>query len=169
MMRGVSPTLRPATGDDAEVLLAIMVEGFEGYRSFAPEGWAPEIADIERVRARIVAPDTWTLLAEDGGAVAGHVSFLPSVKSGHPDPEPDLVHLWQLFVRPPLWGTGLATGLMGRAFDAAREQGFARMRLFTPSLQRRARRFYEREGFGPVREFADARLGLDVAEYRRAL
>jgi GNAT superfamily N-acetyltransferase len=169
MMRGVSPTLRPATGDDAEVLLAIMVEGFEGYRSFAPEAWAPEIPDVERVRARIVAPGTWTLLAEDGGAVAGHVGFLPSAKSGHPDPEPELVHLWQLFVRPPLWGTGLAAELMGRAFDAAREQGFARMRLFTPSLQRRARRFYEREGFGLVREFPDARLGLDVAEYRRDL
>jgi GNAT superfamily N-acetyltransferase len=169
MMRCVTPTLRPATADDAEILLAIMVEGFEGYRSFAPDGWAPGIPEVERVRARIAAPGTWTVLAEDGGAVAGHVGFLPSAKSGHPDPEPALVHLWQLFVRPPLWGTGLATELIGRALGAARGQGFTCMRLFTPSLQRRARRFYEREGFGVVRTYADPRLGLDVAEYRRPL
>jgi GNAT superfamily N-acetyltransferase len=165
----VSPTFRRATGDDAEALLAIMVEGFEGYRSFAPEGWAPEIAGVERVRARLVAPDTWTLVAEDDGAVAAHVGFLPSERSGHPDPQPGLAHLWQLFARPPYWGTGLATELLARAVAAASELGYTQMRLFTPALQRRARRFYEREGWEVVREFGDERLGLDVAEYRRSV
>jgi GNAT superfamily N-acetyltransferase len=143
----MAPTFRRATGDDAGALLAIMVEGFEGYRSFAPQGWSPEIAEVDRVRARLAAPDTWALLAEDGDRVAGHVGF----------------------ARPPYWGTGLATELMVRAVAAAREQGFAEMRLFTPTLQRRARRFYEREGWAAIREFGDDRLGLDVAEYRRGL
>jgi len=41
------------------------------------------------------------------------------------------------------------------------------MRLFTPAGQRRARRFYEREGWTLVEapRFEDA-FGLDVAEYR---
>ena len=168
-MRGVPPTFRRATGDDAEALQAIMVEGFEGYRSFAPAGWEPEIAEVERVRARLDAPDTWTLVAEDDGAIAGHVSFLPSARSGHPDPQDGLAHLWQLFARPPYWGTGIATELMARAVAAAREGGFTQMRLFTPSLQRRARRFYEREGWQTVREFDEARLGLEVTEYRLGL
>ena len=165
----VSPTFRRATGDDADELLAIMVEGFEGYRSFAPPDWEPEIVEVGRVRARIEAPGTWTLVAEDGGAIAGHVSFLPSDDSGHPDPEPDLAHLWQLFARPAYWGTGLATELMARAFGACRDAGFVRMRLFTPAQQARARRFYEREGWRAVREFDDARLGLPLAEYRITL
>lgn len=162
----MSVTFRPATGEDAEALHAIMVEGFEGYRSFAPPDWAPEIAGADRVRARLEAPGTWTLIAEDDGAVAGHVSYLPSDRSGHPDPAPDLAHLWQLFARPPYWGTGVATELMARAFTACRDDGFARMRLFTPAQQARARRFYEREGWRTVREFDDDRLGLPVAEYR---
>jgi hypothetical protein len=44
------------------------------------------------------------------------------------------------------------------------------MRLFTPSGQARARRFYEREGWtladGP---YDDDHVGLPVVEYRRAL
>jgi GNAT superfamily N-acetyltransferase len=165
----MAPTFRRATGDDAEALRAIMAEGFEGYRSFAPPGWQPEIVGVERVRARITTPGCWTLIAEDDGAVAGHVSYLPSDRSGHPDPAPDLAHLWQLFTRPPWWGTGVATELMARAFAACRADAFARMRLFTPAQQARARRFYEREGWRAVREFDDERLGLPLAEYRLEL
>jgi GNAT superfamily N-acetyltransferase len=165
----MAPTFRSATGDDAEALQAIMAEGLEGYRSFAPPRWSPEIVGVERVRARIATPECWTLVAEDDGGVAGHVSYLPSEESGHPDPEPDLAHLWQLFARPPYWGTGVATELMARARAACRDQGFARMRLFTPAQQARARRFYEREGWLVVREFDDERLGLPLAEYRLRL
>jgi hypothetical protein len=44
------------------------------------------------------------------------------------------------------------------------------MRLFTPSGQKRARRFYEREGWWLARPPAfDERIGLEIAEYRRAL
>ena len=44
------------------------------------------------------------------------------------------------------------------------------MRLFTPAAQARARRFYEREGWALARPPAfDERIGLDIAEYRRAL
>jgi hypothetical protein len=44
------------------------------------------------------------------------------------------------------------------------------MRLFTPTEQARARRFYERQGWaltdGP---YVEEDLGLSVVEYRRAL
>ena len=52
----------------------------------------------------------------------------------------------------------------------ARARGFAAMRLFTPAPQARARRFYEREGWALARPPAfDERMGLEIAEYRRAL
>jgi ribosomal protein S18 acetylase RimI-like enzyme len=159
--------LRTATADDAPALLARMAEGFESYRGFAPEGWEPPMPTTEMMRGRIMSPSAWTLVAEDGG-LAGHVAFLGSEESGHPEPDPALAHLWQLFVRPRDWGTGTATDLLARAVAEARARGFTEMRLFTPSGQARARRFYEREGWTAVREFDDPRLGLAVVEYRRA-
>jgi len=162
--------LRRATADDAEALLAIMLEGFEGYRSFAPPGWEPESPPLEAMRERIGAPTTWTLVADaDGEGIAGHVSFLPSEISGHPEPDPRLAHLWQMFVRPGHFGSGLAPRLLARAVEAARKREFSQMRLFTPAGQARARRFYEREGWALVREFDEPRLGLRVVEYRRRL
>jgi putative acetyltransferase len=160
--------LRPATADDAPALLGAMLEGFETYRSFAPPGWEPTPVPLGAMRERIVSSAAWMLVAEDDG-LAGHVGFLASAESGHPDPDPELAHLWQLFVRRAQWGSGLATDLLARAIDEARARGFARMRLFTPAGQARARRFYEREGWRLVREFDEPRLGLDMAEYRRDL
>jgi ribosomal protein S18 acetylase RimI-like enzyme len=80
-----------------------------------------------------------------------------------------LAHLWQLFVRPAFWGTGAATTLMRRALAEAAAQGYAAMRLYTPAEQRRARRFYEREGFAQRGDPIPSELGFAVVEYRRAL
>ena len=50
-----------------------------------------------------------------------------------PVDEPGLAHLRNLFVDREFWGTGLASELHGAAIVAARERGFAQMRLFTPA------------------------------------
>ena len=161
--------IRQATPDDAPALLALMLEGVETYKEFAP-AWEPQMPPEDAFRERLSLESHWCAIAtDDDGDALGHSAFLDSADSGHPDPEPGLAHFWQLFVRPSQWGTGLASDLMTRAVDAARERGYTTMRLFTPSGQARARRFYEREGFDLAREFDDDRLGLRVVEYRRAL
>jgi hypothetical protein len=87
--------VRPAVPDDAAALIAVMREGFDGYRLFAPGGWEPEMPPVERYAQRLAAPSTFCLVASDqGGAVAGHVGFLPSESAGRPDAEPGLAHLW---------------------------------------------------------------------------
>ncbi|HEY3021119.1 MAG TPA: GNAT family N-acetyltransferase [Solirubrobacteraceae bacterium] len=161
--------LRPATMADAAALVAVMAEGFEGYRGFAPPDWEPQMPPVEAMAGRLAAPTTFCLVAEEDGAVAGHVSFLPSGLSTHPEPEDGLAHLWQMFVRPPHFGSGLAGELLARAVAEARTRGYSAMRLFTPAGQARARRFYEREGWSLMREFDDERLGLRVAEYRQSV
>ena len=84
--------------------------------------------------------------------------------------DPGLAHFRQLFVTRAHWGTGLATRLHAAALDEARLRGFTAMRLFTPAAQERARRFYEREGWALARPPAfEERIGLDIAEYHRAL
>ena len=81
-----------------------------------------------------------------------------------------VVNLWQLFVRPAWHGRGIANALMEAAVHEARQRGFTRMRLWTPQDQRRARRFYEREGWtltGGVHY--ESPFGLPVVEYARNL
>jgi GNAT superfamily N-acetyltransferase len=138
--------------------------GFDGYRAFAPPGWEPpdEERDAQLTAERLARPDAWALLAFDGADPAGHVALVADVQPGS-------AYLWQLFVRPEHWGTGVARTLHGAFLAAAVEQGYARGRLRTPAGQARARAFYERHGWipdgGPS---PDDLLGLEVVDYRRA-
>jgi GNAT superfamily N-acetyltransferase len=173
--------LRLATVDDAQAMARATVEAFEGYRAFAPPGWSPPTfeAELGTLRQRLGEPDVWALVGERRGALAGHVAFLPALRSRHPlparrsrrpPPAPSLAHLWQLFVRPPYWGSGLATQLHAAAVAEAARRGFSEIRLYTPAGQARARRFYEREGWsaaGPPQQSPS--LGLPLVEYRRPL
>jgi GNAT superfamily N-acetyltransferase len=165
--------LRRGVPGDAALLEAIAGEAFAGYRSFAPEGWEPPARGsdiIATIGERLADPTMWCRLAELEGDPAGHVGFLASERTARPDPAPDLAHLWHLFVRPPYWGSGLATRLHALAVEEAARQGYTVMRLHTPSGQARARRFYEREGWwATATHAADPVLGLETVEYRRCL
>ena len=95
----------------------------------------------------------------------GVASFEPAAEG-----PPHMAHLIHLFVRERWWGVGIAPALLADVMAAARASGATHMRLYTPALQARARRFYAREGFvedgPPVPHQA---LGLDVVLLRRAL
>ena len=162
----MSWALRRAGVEDTAAISETLALGFDGYRELAPYGWQPPDVraprELARMRARLGTSATWAMIAEDGGLVAGHAGFFP-----HPG-VPGSAHLWALFVRPPWWGTGLATELLGHAVDAAIAQGYRRMRLYTPRDQARARHFYEREGFSATGwEALEEPLGLVLVEYAR--
>ena len=165
-------TFRPATADDAPVLAAVGVEGFATYSAFAPPGWRVHtLADGLAYATRFLAtPSAWCELGEDADGVAGFAAFNAARHARIVDDDPGLAHLWQLMVRPPWWGSGLAARLHGSALAAAAAGGFERMRLFAAAGQARARRFYEREGWTQRDEpFHDEAFGMAVVEYRRAL
>ena len=164
----MSFTLRPAGPDDAEALAETLQMGFDGYASFAPPGWRPPDArtagELARVRVRLAEPSTWAMIAEDRGLVAGHAGYVPQPGAA------GSAHLWQLFVRPPWWGAGVAVALLDAAVSAAAAEGYRRMRFFTPREQARARRFYEREGFSHTGwEAFEESIGLVLVEYAREL
>jgi GrpB-like predicted nucleotidyltransferase (UPF0157 family)/GNAT superfamily N-acetyltransferase len=182
--------LRAATVSDAEQLGRGVAEGFQSYLPFAPPGWTPRPAseEVEQVRALLDGDDFWCLLAwveharteraraeqaERVGTervLAGHVAFLSAARAWRAVEDPTLAHLRQLFLAPDHWGTGLARRLHGHAMAAAGERGFTAMRLFTPTGQARARRFYEREGWRVDGEpFCDPGFGLQLIAYRRSL
>ena len=144
---------------------------------FAPLGWtAPDIAaDEERVAERLGNRGTWALLALAGADPVGHIAFTPArlradgqARATGP-PIPGLAHLWQLFVLPEWWGRGVAPLLHDAAVAEAGTREYEAMRLYTPALHARARRFYERRGWSVVGEFWSEDLALMLTEYRRPL
>ncbi len=165
---------------DADAMLANVQSGFDSYVAFAPLGWqAPDAtAARDRTVARLADPGTWAMLALSGGSPVGHVAFVPAreLAAGgprRPDAEraliPGLGHLWQLFVLPEWWGRGVASRLHDAAAEALRGQGYARARLFTPSLHARARRFYERRGWTVSGEEWSEDLALMLTQYSLTL
>jgi GNAT superfamily N-acetyltransferase len=164
--------LRPPRRADVAAIVRLNLEGFEGYRSFAPRGWEPPPPEdqVDWLGGRLFDPEVWCLLAEDEHGAAGHVAFMPAALVRRASNEAGLAQLWLLFVRTSRWGSGLASELHARALEEAARRGFSAMRLFTPTGQARARRFYEREGWKLAGEpFDDAEFGLELVEYRRAL
>ena len=156
--------LRPAGPGDAEAMSETLQIGFDGYRAFAGPGWHPPDArsapEVARLRGRLALPGTWAAIAEEGPLVVGHVGYFPQPGV------PGSAHLWQLFVRPAWWGSGVARELLTAALDAAEREGYRRMRFFTPRDQARARAFYERGGFVATGwEGLEEPLGLVLVEY----
>jgi GNAT superfamily N-acetyltransferase len=165
--------LRRAAVDDAETMLETMRIGFASFRAWAGPGFDPPpvMLELPRIREGLARPTTWALLAFSGVEPAGHVAVTPAREREEPRADiPGLAHLWTLFVRPPWWGSGLATRLNGLAVDEAAGRGYGAMRLHTPAGNARARAFYQREGWrtdGVL--LAEPLLGLDLVEYRRDL
>ncbi|HEX8086055.1 MAG TPA: GNAT family N-acetyltransferase [Solirubrobacteraceae bacterium] len=159
--------LRAAQPSDIPALLDITVKGFDTYRDFAPPGW--RMPDFESLGERVIDEEAWWWVAAgEGGDPVGHALMIPAARSREPVDDPRLGHVMQLFVLPSHWGTGVARALHEAMVEEAPRRGFDELRLFTPSGQRRARAFYERERWRPLRELDDTALGFPVVEYRRA-
>jgi len=169
-------TLCRATPHDVDIVLADVQAGFDSYLDFAPRGWIPP--DVSRDRHLTVdllcSPDTWALLALVQETPVGHIAFFPARRriQGEPPQDwrrrpviPGAAHLWQLFVLPAWWGRGVAAMLHDAAVTEMRARRYREGRLYTPALHARARRFYEKRGWGAVGEEEDAPFGLGVLEY----
>jgi GNAT superfamily N-acetyltransferase len=72
-------------------------------------------------------------------------------------------------VLPDWWGSGVAPQLHDAAIEQMRAEGYSDARLFTPSLQTRARRFYERHGWLAQGDGWNAEFVLSMTEYRLSL
>lgn len=176
----VAIELTRAVPNDIDTMLTTVHAGFDSYVDFAPEGWTPPVFEDERKRAEdlLAEADTWVTLAVAGGAAVGHVGFVPARVRAIGEPPGDwrgrpplagVAHLWQLFVLPAWWGTGVAATLHAAAVDEMRTQGYELARLYTPAGHARACRFYERRGWSLIERGMDETVGLELAEYQLEL
>src|SRR4051794_32189780 len=123
--------IRPATDADIATIAAIVAE-CDGEP-------APSDHELGKAREAVASPSRRTIIGELDGTAAGYASLDFA--------SPTIAELKRLFVQPEHWGIGLASALLEEAIATAFAAGYRSMRLFTPTGNVRARRFYEREGW----------------------
>lgn len=136
---------------------------------FPDDAPPPELASlIDDWTARIGPsrpPTQACFVAEDQGSVVGVVIAGPAPG------EPSDGHLSRLYVDPADWGKGIGRLLHDHAIAHLREHDFRSATLWVLEANARARRFYERLGWGPTggRLTTYAPGDVDDVGYQRSL
>ncbi|WOF75918.1 GNAT family N-acetyltransferase [Parvibaculaceae bacterium PLY_AMNH_Bact1] len=127
-------SLRPAVPDDANALTALALSS-KAYWGYDDAFMKACVAELTITPERIANEDI--TVAEAGGEIAGMVALAQG--------DSDAVReLEDMFVDPPLIGSGLGARLMAHAEDIARAQGAAHIDV---DADPHAQGFYEKCGY----------------------
>ncbi|MBB5126230.1 ribosomal protein S18 acetylase RimI-like enzyme [Streptomyces albaduncus] len=144
--------LRPMTADDCERVAEIRIRGWQhAYRGLVPQPYLDGLditADAERHRTRLLRGDgsVVNLVAEtEGGELAGWAAF-GRYRDG--DLRTGDAELYALYLRPERIGQGVGRTLLTEVTHRCAAAGHRTMYLWVLKDNARARRFYERAGFG---------------------
>ncbi len=160
--------VRCARPDDGDVLGEIHAEAWKSaYAPFFEREFAARAVQSRRTRwhARLAEVKWSILLAELDGRPLALSATVPS------STRPGLAEIATFFGHPDGWGSGVATSLMNETLGRIRDDGVARVHLWTLRDTPRSRRFYAKCGFaesGAVRafDFGDGNP-LEQVEYER--
>ncbi|MET4656390.1 GNAT superfamily N-acetyltransferase [Streptomyces sp. PvP037] len=146
------PLLRAMTAADCDRVAEIRVRGWRhAYRGLVPQPYLDGLdiaADAERHRARLLRGDggVVNLVAETGdGELTGWAAFGPYRDGGVRTRDAEL---YALYLPPERIGRGVGRALLTEAVRRCADAGHPRMYLWVLKDNARARRFYERAGFG---------------------
>ncbi len=159
--------IRPAKSADLGMIADSLVAGLSTYRGWVPMAWNPpgRTEMLVGLLQRFPKDGSWAHVAFEGPNPAGHISLRPD-RDENEQQLPEIALLTQLFIREQYWGSGLAGRLHDLGVADMTERGFSSGRLLVASGHKRARRFYEREGWQATGELLESgELGLELAEY----
>ena len=165
-MAGVA--IRPSVPEDAEAVERLRVAGWTtAYRGIIPDdyldGLPVDVARRRRHMAALPAGISDSVAVADG-AIVGWVSCGPSRDADRPGPGHG--EIFACYVYPGTWRKGVGRLLMERALEVLAAAGRDDVSLWVLEDNDRARRFYERFGFGPDGARKLGEFGVPVAEVR---
>jgi GNAT superfamily N-acetyltransferase len=161
--------VRPANACEADdIRLVYLASWRTAYQGLL----APGVLEIEATTraefdwvSEIRSGSSRVEVAVDNQEIVGVV-----LASGPPGGSRDLPEIVMLYVVPECWGGEAARQLLAAGTHWIAQQGWSASRLRVVEAQRRARRFYEREGWRLDAELAPAHNGFfDLVYYRRDL
>lgn len=148
-------TIRPATRADADAIARVHVTAWQvGYRGLIDDGYldsldVAEWADQNRTHMTSREHAKEWLVAEGSGEIFGFTSYGQYRTGRHGDKSGSTAdgEVHAMYVHPDHWGAGTGRKLLSAAVGDLSARGCDPIRLWTPTGNARARRFYERYGF----------------------
>ena len=143
-----SVVIRPGTVDDADAIGAAHVASWRwAYRGQLPDDLLDGLDPQERAvgwRATILDDQVDVIVADDDGQVVG---FASATASRDDDAPPSTGEILTLYVVKEAAGTGAGRALLAGAHGLLKARGHTRATLWVLESNRRARHFYERNGW----------------------
>lgn len=99
-----------------------------------------------RIRAKLSASDALPFVALRPGIVGMALAEPGRFDDGAGEPDPSLLHISMVFVRPDAQRTGVGLPLVLQVLDVARSLNYQRVDVWTAQENTPARRLYERAG-----------------------
>jgi GNAT superfamily N-acetyltransferase len=165
--------LRPAEPADAGEVGGVHVRSWQvGYRGLLPDDYLDRLQPEERARSYLFGScdpaRPHTIVAAEEEVICGFATTAPARDvdvPGHGE-------LCALYVDPPSWGRGIGQALISAARQRLAGDGFDHAVLWVLVANRRARRFYEADGWvadGSRRDDQVWGAKVDEVRYRRHL
>jgi GNAT superfamily N-acetyltransferase len=115
-----------------------------------------------RIRAKLSAPETLPFVASRPGIVGMALAEPGRFEDGAGEPDPSLLHISMVFVRPAAQRTGVGLPLILHILDVARSLRYERAGVWTARENVPARRLYERAGMTLTGKTTPLRSGVAV-------
>jgi len=153
-------SLRRATHDDAQGILACLQAAFADYRDlYTPAAFLDTVLTPKTLKQRLVNMDVFVALTASGQIVGTSACHLLSPEEGH---------IRGMAVLPEWQGAGIAAQLLERAEAELRRRSCTRITLDSTEPLQRAMRFYEKHGFHRSGKISDF-FGMPLFEYHKPL
>ena len=155
--------VRPASPADAEAIASIAREVHEAHATAHPGLFQPGAGDVmSRGEVEtLVASASWHLLvAVRSRAVVGYATAEEQRTPASPyKRERAVLHVHAMAVASAVRGAGVGRALMHALRELAGARGLRTLELQVYEFNAAARRFYEREGFAPLRTLMTSTSG----------